>query len=320
MPLPNFVIIGAARSGTTSLYRYLAQHPGVFTSPVKETNYFAWEAERPPEGSAPILDQIYPVRSAAAYRALFDEVSGQRAVGEASPRYLHVPGVPERLTAELPDVRLLAILREPARRAYADYMVRRRKGIEGRSFEALIEAEAPRLHEPPPPGSRPILHHGLYHTHLRRWLAAVPRDRLLVLLHDDLAADPADLFARLCRFLGIADFATTDSTVRYGPAGLARSPALDRVIAGHLARSARNLLPTVVRGPARRLVRWARRQNSRRPEMPNELRTRLAELYHDDILALSKLIGRDLETWLPDFRDREPHRIESGPAAGGARA
>ena len=161
MTLPNFVIIGAARSGTTSLYRYLSEHPDVFTSPVKETNYFAWEAERPPEGSAPIPEQMYPIRVAAAYRALFDAVSGQRAIGEASPRYLHVPGVPERLAAELPDVRLVAILREPARRAYADYMVRRRKGIESRSFEALIEAEAPRMHAPPLPGSRPILHHGL---------------------------------------------------------------------------------------------------------------------------------------------------------------
>ena len=300
MTLPNFVIIGAARSGTTSLYRYLSEHPDVFTSPVKETNYFAWEAERPAEGSAPIPEQMYPIRVAAAYRALFDEVSGQRAIGEASPRYLHVPGVPERLAAELPDVRLVAILREPARRAYADYMVRRRKGIESRSFEALIEAEAPHMHDPPLPGSRPILHHGLYHAHLRRWLAAVPRDRLLVLLYDDLAADPGDLFARLCRFLGIAEISTKDSTVRHGPAGLARSPALDRVINGRLARSARSLLPAVVRGPARRLVRWTRRQNTHRPEMPSGLRVRLAELYRDDILALGKLIGRDLGTWLPN--------------------
>ena len=65
MPLPNFVIIGAARSGTTSLYRYLAQHPDVFTSPVKETNFFAWEAERPVESSAPSLEQMYPIRSPA---------------------------------------------------------------------------------------------------------------------------------------------------------------------------------------------------------------------------------------------------------------
>jgi hypothetical protein len=320
MPLPNFVIIGAARSGTTSLYRYLAQHPDVFTSPVKETNYFAWEAERPAEGSAPIPEQMYPIRSATAYQALFDEVAGQRAIGEASPRYLHVPGVPERLAAALPDVRLIAILRHPARRAYADYLVRRRKGIEGRSFEAVVEAEAKHLHEAPPPGGRPILHHGLYHAHLRRWLAAVPRDRLLVLLNDDLAADPIDLFARLCRFLDVAEVATADSAVRYGPAGLARSQVLDRVINGHLARSVRSLLPVGVRGPARRLVRWARRQNTRRPELPAELYVRLAELYRDDILALGKLIGRDLGAWLPHPPNPEPRRIGPGSAVGEARA
>ena len=311
MPLPNFVIIGAARSGTTSLYRYLAQHPDVFTSPVKETNFFAWEAERPVESSAPSLEQMYPIRSPAGYRALFDEVLEQRAIGEASPRYLHVPGVPERLTTELPDVRLVAILREPARRGYADYMVRRRKGIENRSFEELVEEEAPHIHEPPPPGSRPVLHHGLYHAHLQRWLAAVPRDRLLVLLHDDLVANPVGLFTRLCQFLGIAEIVTIDSTVRYGPAGLARSSALDRVINGRLARTARSALPAGVRGPVTRLVRWARRKNTHRPEMPTEVRTRLAELYRDDIMALGKLMGRDLGMWLSDSRD---------PAAGEARA
>jgi hypothetical protein len=311
MPLPNFVIIGAARSGTTSLYRYLAQHPDVFTSPVKETNYFAWKAERPVEGFAPSLEQMYPIRSAAAYRALFEEALQQQAIGEASPRYLHVPGVPEQLVKALPDVRIVAILREPARRAYADYLVRQRRGIENRSFAAVIEEEAPYIQVPPPPGSRPILHHGLYHAHLRRWLAAVPRDRLLVLLHDDLVADSAGLFNRLCRFLGVAEFATPDSIIRYGPAGLARSPALDRVINGRFARAARSALPTAVRGPVTRLVRWARRKNTRRPEMPAELRARLAELYRDDIVALGKLIGRDLSMWLPEYRDPAPRRIEA---------
>ena len=317
MPLPNFVIIGAARSGTTSLYRYLAQHPDVFTSGIKETNYFAWEVERPVGGFAHRLDLMYPIRSAAAYRAQFDEVSGQRAIGEASPRYLHVPGVPERLTAELPDVRVVAILREPARRSYADYMVRRRKGIESRSFEEVVEEEAPHIHEPPPPGSRPILHHGLYHAHLRRWLSAVSRDRLLVLLHNDLVADPVGLFTRLCQFLEIAEISTIDGTVRYGPAGMARSPALDRVINGRLARTARSALPAAVRGPVTRLVRWARRKNTHRPEMPIELRTRLAELYRDDIMALGKLMGRDLGMWLSNSSDREP-RIDSRSAPSGA--
>jgi hypothetical protein len=299
MPLPNFVIIGAARSGTTSLYRYLAQHPETFTSPVKETNYFAWLAEGPLDGSEAALDQMFPVRSIQAYRALFADASDQRAVGEASPRYLHVAGVPERLSAELPDARVIAILREPSRRAYADYLVRQRKGIERRSFAALIDAEAPRMHEPPPPGARPILHHGLYHAHLRRWLSVIPRDRLLVLLHDDLAADATGCFARLSHFLGISEMGTVDGTVRYGPAGLARSSALDRVINGRFAKAARGVLPTGLRGPASRLVRWARRKNTRRPELPTELRVRLSELYRDDIVALGKLIERDLGAWLP---------------------
>jgi hypothetical protein len=320
MPLPNFVIIGAARSGTTSLYRCLAQHPEVFTSPVKETNYFAWLAEGPFEGSEPMLDRMFPVRSAQAYRALFADTSSQRAIGEASPRYLHVTGVPEQLSAELPDARVIVILREPSRRAYADYLVRQRKGIESRSFAALIEGEAPQMHEPPPPGARPILHHGLYHAHLRRWLRVIPRDRLLVLLHDDLVADAAGCFARLSHFLGISEMRTTDGTVRHGPAGLARSSALDRVINGTFAKAARGVLPTGLRGPASRLVRWARRKNTRRPEMPPELRARLAELYRDDIVALGKLIERDVGMWLLHSRSAATPRNEMETVIGVARA
>ncbi len=320
MPLPNFVIIGAARSGTTSLYRYLAQHPETFTSPVKETNYFAWLAEGPLDGSEAMLDQMFPVRSAQAYRALFADASGQRAVGEASPRYLHVAGVPEQLSTELPDARVIAILREPARRAYADYLVRQRKGTERRSFAALIEAEAPRMHEPPPPGARPILHHGLYHAHLRRWLSVIPRDRLLVLLHDDLVADASGCFARLSHFLGISEMRTADGAVRYGPAGLARSSALDRIINGRFVKAARGVLPTGLRGPASRLVRWARRKNTRRPEMPPELRARLAELYRDDIVALGKLIERDVGMWLPHARSAGTPRNEMETVVGEARA
>ena len=316
MVLPNFVIIGAARSGTTSLYRYLAQHPDAFTSAIKETNFFAWAAEGPFDDPPPLLERMYPVRSAESYRALFADACGKPAIGEASPRYLHVPGVPEHLAAELQNPRVIAILREPGRRAYADYLVRRRKGSETRSFADVIEAEAQRMHEAPPPGSRPILHHGLYHLHLRRWLRVIPPDRLLVLLHDDLVADAADCFARLCRFLDIAELSTKDEMVKYGPAGLARSSVLDLAINGRFAKSARRVLPARLRRPASRLISWARRKNTRRPDLSPELRAKLNELYRDDVVALGNLIGRDITMWSPHLGNATEPRNVPRPAVG----
>jgi hypothetical protein len=110
--LPNFLIVGAGRSGTTSLYEYLRQHPQVFMSRVKEPNYFAFEGEIPHGPGAAWL-RATSVRTREAYEALFAEAGSARAIGEASARYLRSEGAPERIHALLPDARLVGILRNP---------------------------------------------------------------------------------------------------------------------------------------------------------------------------------------------------------------
>src|SRR5512142_2021892 len=102
MTLPNFLIIGASRSGTTSLFEYLRQHPEIYMSPVKEPMYY-WE-----EGRG---QYDYGVSTREAYERLFDGVTNERAIGEASPQYLRSPTAPARIAADLPDVRLIATLR-----------------------------------------------------------------------------------------------------------------------------------------------------------------------------------------------------------------
>ena len=92
MTLPTFIVIGAGRSGTTSLYHYLRQHPEVAMSAIKETRYFAWEAEEAATRAAPsaAVQDFYPVRSLAAYRGQFARARGRPAVGEATPLYFYV--------------------------------------------------------------------------------------------------------------------------------------------------------------------------------------------------------------------------------------
>src|SRR5881628_1693582 len=121
MMLPNFLIIGAAKSGTTSLYQYLRQHPEVYMSAVKETNWFAYEGQR---------DSWYSVRTAEEYERLFDGVTVQRAIGEASPQYMKSAVAAKRIAARLPGVRLVAILRDPIDRAYSGYLNSLRDAME----------------------------------------------------------------------------------------------------------------------------------------------------------------------------------------------
>jgi hypothetical protein len=200
--LPSFLVIGAARSGTTTLFYYLLQHPRIAPPVTKEVNFF---------------DNHYG-RGLAWYRAFFALSVAGRVTGEATPYYLFHPAVPERVAATLPDVRLIATLRNPVDRAYSHYRKMRRHGKEQLSFEAALDAEAERLggeHErllsDASYRSRALERHayvsrGLYADQLERWLAHFPREQLLVLRAEDFFTRPREVYDRTLAFIGLDAF------------------------------------------------------------------------------------------------------------------
>lgn len=124
MTLPNFLIIGAAKAGTTSLYHYLAQHPQIYMSPIKEPNFFALE-ERCVDFRGPgdhLYIKQFSVTELERYRSLFQGVTHEQAVGEASPLYLYSPVAPARSHRYVPEMKLIAILRHPVDRAYSAFL------------------------------------------------------------------------------------------------------------------------------------------------------------------------------------------------------
>lgn len=299
MGLPNFIIIGAARSGTTSLYHYLRQHPDIAMSKIKETRYFAWEVEQDGARDLPkeVLNRSYPVQSFDAYRQQFRHADQALAIGEASPRYLYIPGVPQAIAARLPEVRLIAILREPGRRAWAHFMVFSRIGWDQRSFEQAIEDEISALAEPPQPGKRPYLLPGFYHRHLRRFLDVFPRENLLVLLHDDLATNTASTIKTILGFLGVDDNVPLDLSKRYGGAGVARNKTLEGLMTNPATRMIERNLPRPILRTVHRFTKPVRAKNVTRLEMPAAARDRLRSVFQDDIEALETLLDRDLSAW-----------------------
>src|SRR5437588_3739397 len=157
MTLPNFLIIGAARSGTTSLYQYLRQHPDIFMSRIKETNFYTDEDQ--------ILDS-WAVRSRAKYETLFAGAKGERAIGEATPKYLNAIAGVERIHTDLPGVRLIASLRQPADRSYSSYLGRLMSGRESRDIDDALR-----------PGKY-VFDSGLYYPRLRRYFELFPREQI----------------------------------------------------------------------------------------------------------------------------------------------
>jgi len=196
-PLPDFLILGAQKGGTTALYAYLRWHPGITGPSWKEVSYF---------------DRHYR-RGASWYRGHFPIGAGDRLVGEASPGYLFHPLAPERVRATVPEAKLIALLRDPVDRAVSHYHHEVALGREPLSFEEAIEAEPERtrgeeqrLVREPGYFSRPwwdytYLARGRYAEQLERWFAVFPREQLLVLPSEELAADPGQAYGRVLEFL-----------------------------------------------------------------------------------------------------------------------
>ena len=197
--LPDAMIIGAMKSGTSSLHYYLTQHPQVIAPLRKEVHYF----------------DLNFGRGEAWYRANFGR-TGQAGVNiDSSPYYLFHPQVPQRAQALVPRARLIVLLRDPVRRAYSHYWHERDKGREPLSFEDAIAAEPERIsrdHERLAQGEieRSAAHQyfsylarGHYAEQLGRWLQFYPREQVQVLRFEDLAGDPLPVLNRSLDFLGL---------------------------------------------------------------------------------------------------------------------
>ena len=275
--LPDFLIIGAAKSGTSSLYRWLAAHPQVFMSARKETNYFAWS-----DGAADGAPaDRFPIRSPQAYHALFEAAGDALAVGEASPRYLITPSAPARIAAELPEARLVACLRHPVERALSGYWMQVRKG--------RIAADPSRAFD----RSDPFVAESFYARNLGRYFEHFDRDRVHVLLFDDLQEQPADALAALCAFLGV------DPTVHAAALPRANAGWVPGPIGLRLRRSSALLESLAPPGSAlrRAVAPLVKRTRRRPPEVPVHAKQALARLFEEDIEATAGLIGRDLGAW-----------------------
>ena len=234
MTLPNFVVIGAAKAGTTALYWYLAEHPEVFMSPVKETNYFAYGLDA--EGRLLYGDpdvHRFPVKSLSEYEKLFAGADDAVAVGEASPIYLECPQAADRIRELLPESRLICGLRHPIDRAYSDYQMYLRR--RGRRLEPARDLTATSAWARPDSRWMRI---GRYHEQLKRYFDAFPRDRLHVFLFDDLKRSPLPTVQNVYGFLGVDPAFTPDFNAPHNIGGLPESRLLEGFLTSGAIRSA----------------------------------------------------------------------------------
>jgi hypothetical protein len=269
--LPTFLVIGAMKCGTTSLYYYLAEHPEIGMSRRKETDFF-------------LDDHGNWSHGRDWYAQQFPDDAPAR--GECSPNYTkrHLfNGVAERIGAVCPDVKLVYLVRDPIERTISHYWGSCQRGREERSFETAVADVA---------HSNYVLT-SRYHMQLRPYLDEFDEDDLLVCATENLKSAPTDTLQRIYRFLGVdAAVENQRTNRRYNPSAAKKKRGpwyrwLSRQVPQHVKDRLRFYLP----------LHWLPGEHVPRPEISPRTRERLTDALHPDVEALRTLTGRDFEAW-----------------------
>ena len=299
--LPNFIIIGAGKSGTTSLYHYLRQHPQIFMSAIKEPKFFALEGDnldfRGPGDRQVLLKDTIVRRE--DYLQLFNGADGAKAIGEASTIYMNEGDTAEKIAESIPDVRIIAILRHPADRAFSAYMHLRRDGRETiRDFSQALALEPERIRQ----GYYFHWHYlsrGFYCRQLERYYRVFPPDQIKIYLYEDFARDTSAVLEDIFRFLRVDLGFPVDTTVRHNQSGIPRNPGLHRLLikSNPVKEWLKHLIPETL---GHRIIFKLQQRNVKGEALMSDIRHKLTEIFREDITGLQKLIKRDLSSWLQD--------------------
>jgi hypothetical protein len=313
--LPQFVIAGAPKAGTTALHAALATHPGLYLSPVKEPKYYLTDGRPPPRsrqrGPGDAHSAQEWVWRREEYLALFDGAPAGAVRGESTPFYLHDRAAHARLVADVPEIKVVVVVRDPVDRAYSNWAHLRADGLEPEAdFAAAVEREQERVAA----GWAPFWHYrglGRYGEQLRDLHTVVPEDRVFLLRYRELVDSPRETLDRVSTFLGV-------------PAGVARTVAPENVkpfVADTrryrlLARATRAgaalgaaVPPQVWRQASRPLIAALHAGRAPRPALPVEVRRQVLAPLLPDIALLEELTGQSFADWKGDtgrgdFRSR----------------
>ncbi len=321
MTLPNFLIIGAAKSGTTSLYRYLDQHPEIYMSSNKEPKFFALEGvdldSFTGPGDASWLKNT-TITDLSEYEELFEGVKQEKAIGEASTIYLYSPNCPNRIKHYIPNAKLIVILRQPIQQAFSMFLHHLRSGF---YQEYLADNEPGYLEQHFSEEflkSKELAETWLYHWHykelsayytqLKRYFEVFDPSNIKVFLFEDLQQNRPKLLRETFEFLGVdATFIPPNLTQKYNAHKDLNYKPKNKTIHRFLMQPnlvkswIKPLLPQKVRG---NLNFWLRKRNLVTTNTPlqvklsPEMRHQLTEVHRDEILKLQELIQRDLSHWL----------------------
>jgi len=315
MTLPDFLVVGAPKAGTTALHTALARHPSLCMSPVKEPKFFLTDGP-PPTRGGPGDAQTYKehIWRRADYEALFDGAPAGTLCGESTPFYLYDRAAQLRIHATIPQARLIVILRDPVERAHSNWTHLWSAGLE--PIDDVVRAceDEPRRISA---GWAAFWHYvelGRYGEQLEHLYTLFPREQVLVFRYRALLEQPAETLDAICAFLGVDTGIITEvprenvtahpePTLRYRLLArtLRAATTVDAVLPGHPLRTVTVPMERALQqgGRARRPLEWGQRQA-------------LIPYFEADIKLLEKVTGEDFGDWVQP-RDRAGGQVGGRP-------
>lgn len=299
---PDFLFIGAGKSGTTSLDKYISTHPEIFMSSRKDPGFFASEPFNLTSDMYPESVAYYKrfITDEGEYLELFSAAGSNQLIGETTTMYLYSEQSPQRIKSYIPDAKLIVVLRQPAERIYSRFLhLARENQLPSKSFEDLFDRSSKWWKRPD------LVNEGFYYQHLKRFYENFPVENLKVILYDEMKSGKEEMFRELFRFLGVDEDFIPETDITYNQSGFIRNRMVNTLIGYNnpLIRLIRKSSPKLFSSMKENkvllgLLNKVRSKNLHRPKLSPELKRRITEeIYKEDIKNLEKLTGKDLSTW-----------------------
>lgn len=294
--LPDFLIVGASKSGTSSIFHYLKQHPKIFLSDVqKEGRYFSqMKGNFSGPGDSGVDKTITP--DLEHYKTLFKNYNNEKTAGDISPEYLYfhekaIPLIKKVLGA---DTKIIIILRSPVERAFSGYMHFKRDKRENLSFEEALEKEEERKQKNWI-WAWQYKNSGLYYEQVKAYLDNFRNTKVIVF--DEFREQPQKILSEICEFIGVNPDFEFDTSYKYNVSGDPKNPVLYKL---ETSRRMVNFIKKLVPQKAVHFLknRFTGEKQMMRQEMNPETRRQLVEFFRDDVRKLEELIQEDLSHWL----------------------
>ena len=286
--LPNFLIVGAPKAGTTSLYYYLSEHPEVFMPAQKELNFFSRE-EIEAQG---LYYKDFKVKTLKEYEAIFEKGKGKKAIGEASVSYLFYPKTPFKIKELIPHVKIIILLRDPVERAFSHYLMDYRLGLVNLEFDEIIFKKT--HHKRLDLYYQQYIELGFYYKQVKRYLDVFGFDQVRIYFNEDLKNNIKKVILDLYDFLGIDKSYFPNIQKRYNVFSMPRNSFIGYL---YSVPELRKILGVFLPDSFKKVIFNVFFEKNKKPQMREDIKRYLRNLYKPDIQKLEKLINKCLSHW-----------------------